>query len=139
MGPPQLRCEFFPLIYLPHLLVLPATFGLCLPMQTYPYFQALYAVSVRQTKGLLTASFRFHLTMDTLAVQLYTSSLPRRVKDFHLLEFTHAGQTSSRGRAIFPYSPRAQRAASAAYLICTGLRIKKSRNRRFRDFYELRE
>ena len=34
---------------------------------------ALYAISVRQTRGLLTASFRFHLTMDTLAVQLYTS------------------------------------------------------------------
>ena len=31
------------------------------------------AISVRQVKGLLTASFRFHLTMDTLAVQLYPS------------------------------------------------------------------
>ena len=31
------------------------------------------AISVRQVKGLLTASFRFHLTMDTLAVQLCAS------------------------------------------------------------------
>jgi hypothetical protein len=30
----------------------------------------LYAVSVRQTSVLLTASFRFHLAMDTLAVRL---------------------------------------------------------------------
>ena len=28
---------------------------------------ALYAVSVRQAENLLPASFRFHLTMDTLA------------------------------------------------------------------------
>ena len=34
---------------------------------------ALYVISVRRTRDLLTASFRFHLTMDTLAVRLYTS------------------------------------------------------------------
>ena len=34
---------------------------------------ALYVISVRRTRNLLTTSFRFHLTMDTLAVQLYTS------------------------------------------------------------------
>ena len=80
MRPPRLRCTLFPLIYPPHLLVLPATFGLHLLLQTYPYFRALYVISVRRTKSLLTASFRFHLTMDTLAVRLYTSSLPRRVR-----------------------------------------------------------
>ena len=81
MRPPRLRCTLFPLIYPPHLLVLPATLGLHLFWQTYPYFRALYVISVRRTKSLLTASFRFHLTMDTLAVLLYTSSLPRRVLD----------------------------------------------------------
>ena len=91
--PPRLRCALFPLIYPPHLLVLPATFGLHLFEQTYPYFRALYVISVRRTKGLPTASFRFHLTMDTLAVQLYTSSLPRRVRDFHPLERAHGAQT----------------------------------------------
>ncbi|HCJ08204.1 MAG TPA: hypothetical protein DHV96_07545 [Lachnospiraceae bacterium] len=65
-------------------------------MQTYPYFRALYVISVRRTKSLLTASFRFHLTMDTLAVQLYTSSLPRRVRDFHPLERAHGAQTNRR-------------------------------------------
>jgi len=30
----------------------------------------LYAVSVRQTSALPSASFRFHLAMDTLAVRL---------------------------------------------------------------------
>ena len=38
-------------------------------------------------------SFRFHLTMDTLAVQLYTSLLPRRIRDFHPLERAHGAQT----------------------------------------------
>ncbi len=65
--PPRLRCALFPLTYPPHLLVLPATFGLHLFWQTYPYFRALYVIPVRRTRGLPTASFRFHLTMDTLA------------------------------------------------------------------------
>lgn len=95
--PPRLRCALFPLTYPPHLLVLPATFGLHLFWQTYPYFRALYVISVRRTKGLPTASFRFHLTMDTLAVQLYTSSLPRRVRDFHPLERAHGAQTKKTG------------------------------------------
>ena len=96
MRPPRLRCALFPLIYPPHLLVLPATFGLHLFGQTYPYFRALYVISVRRTKSLLTASFRFHLTMNTLAVQLYTSSLPRRVRDLHPLERAHGAQTQQR-------------------------------------------
>ena len=91
--PPRLRCALFSLIYLPHLLVLPATFGLHRLQPTYPYFPALYVVPVRQAKGLLTASFRFHLTMDTLAVQLCTSSLPTRTRDFHPLERAHGAQT----------------------------------------------
>ena len=94
MRPPRLRCTLFPLIYPPHLLVLPATFGLHLHLQTYPYFRALYVISVRRTKSLLTASFRFHLTIDTLAVRLYTSSLPRRVRDLHPLERAHGAQTN---------------------------------------------
>ena len=91
--PPRLRCALFPLIYLPHLLVLPATFGLHHFEPTYPYFPALYVVPVRQAKGLPTASFGFHLTMNTLAVQLCTSSLPTRTRDFHPLEHTHGAQT----------------------------------------------
>ena len=93
MRPPRLRCTLFPLIYPPHLLVLPATLGLHLFWQTYPYFRALYVISVRRTKSLPTASFRFHLTMNTLAVQLYTSSLPRCVRDLHPLERAHGART----------------------------------------------
>lgn len=66
MRPPRLRCTLFPLIYPPHLLVLPATLGLHLFWQTYPYFRALYVISVRRTRDLLTTFFRFHLTMDLL-------------------------------------------------------------------------
>jgi hypothetical protein len=43
----------------------------------------LYPLAVRQTSALPTASFRFHLTMDTLAVQL-TLPLAGCVEDFHL-------------------------------------------------------
>ena len=102
MRPPRLRCALFPLIYPPHLLVLPATFGLHLLWQTYPHFRALYVFSVRRTKSLPATSFRFHLTMDTLVVQLYTSSLPRRVRDFHPLERAHGAQTKKRRRVLSP-------------------------------------
>ena len=91
--PPRLRCVLFPSMHLPHLLVLPTTFGLQCLLPPYPHFRALYAVPVRQVRGLLTASFRFHLTMDTLAVRLCTSSLSTRTRDFHPLENAHAGQT----------------------------------------------
>ena len=94
--PPRLRRALFPLIYLPHLLVLPATFGLHRFWPTYPYFPALYVVPVRQAKGLPTASFRFHLTMNTLAVRLCTSSLPTRTRDFHPLERAHGAQTQKK-------------------------------------------
>jgi len=43
----------------------------------------LYPLAVRQTSALPTASFRFHLTMDTLAVWL-TLPLAGCVEDFHL-------------------------------------------------------
>ena len=94
--PPRLRCGLFPSIYLPHLLVLPATFGLQRLLPPYPYFPALYVVPVRQARGLPSASSRFHLTMDTLAVQLCASSLPTRTRDFHPLESAHVGRTKSR-------------------------------------------
>ena len=43
----------------------------------------LYAISVRQASALPAASFRFHLTMDTLAVRL-TVPPAGPVEDFHL-------------------------------------------------------
>src|SRR5262249_21368470 len=43
----------------------------------------LYAISVRRASALPAASFRFHLTMDTLAVRL-TIPPVGLVEDFHL-------------------------------------------------------
>ena len=52
-------------------------------------------IPVRRFKSLPTAAFRSHLAVDTLAVQLYTSSLSRRVRDLHPLERAHGAQTKS--------------------------------------------
>ncbi|WP_207910332.1 hypothetical protein, partial [Anseongella ginsenosidimutans] len=46
---------------------------------------ALYAIPVRQANALPSASFRFHLAMDTLAARL-TVPLTGPVEDFHLRE-----------------------------------------------------
>jgi len=95
--PPRLRCTLFPLIYPPHLLdsYKRQLYGFILFSRLTKQNLALYVISVRRTKSLPTASFRFHLTIDTLAVQLYTSSLSRRVRDFHPLERAHGAQTKN--------------------------------------------
>ena len=116
MRPPRLRCGLFPSMYLPHLLVLPATFGLQRFQPPYPYFPALYVVSVRQVRGLPTASSRFHLTMDTLAVQLCASSLPTRTRDFHPLEPAHGRRTE---KSADPHS-------ALFYMIPTAMRQRKA-------------
>ena len=97
MRPPRLRCTLFPLIYPPHLLgsYKRQLYGFVLFSRLTKRNLASYVISVRQTKSLLTASFRFYLTIDTLAVQLYTSLSPRRVRDFHPLERAHGAQTKS--------------------------------------------
>ena len=92
MKPPQLRCILFPSMYLRHLLVLPATFGLQCLLPPYPYFRALYAVPVRQVRGLLTSSFRFRLTEDTLAFG-YILPTTGRIPDLHRLETCAARRT----------------------------------------------
>ena len=45
-----------------------SSIGLQFVWQPYPLKTALYAVSVRQTRGLPPTSFRFHLTVDTLVL-----------------------------------------------------------------------
>ena len=47
---------------------------------------AIYVLAVRQASALPAASFRFHLAVDTLAVQL-TVLLIKPVEDFHLQVF----------------------------------------------------
>ena len=98
MRPPRLRCTLFSLIYPPHLLgsYKRQLYGFVLFSRLTKRNLASYVISVRRTKSSLTASFRFYLTIDTLAVQLYTSLSPRRVRDFHPLERAHGAQTKIR-------------------------------------------
>lgn len=51
-----------------------------------------HAVPVRKVSGLLTASFRFHLAVDTLAFS-YALGATSCARDFHPLEHAHAGRT----------------------------------------------
>lgn len=92
---PRIRCTPFPSIHLLHLLgsYKWQLYGFVLYGRLTKQSPALYAVSVRQARGLLTASFRFFLAEDTLAVQLYASSLPRRIRDFHPLGRAHGAHT----------------------------------------------
>jgi len=72
-------------------------------LQPRPLCPALYAISVRRLGTLPAASFRFHLTMDTLAVRL-TLPTTKRVVDFHHQAIAHGGRTASDGEAV-PASP----------------------------------
>lgn len=58
------------------------SFGLCELFASSSSIHASYVVSVRRPSGLLSASFRFYLTADTLAVQLMIP-LTRLIRDFH--------------------------------------------------------
>lgn len=51
-------------------------------MASLPGMQAWYAVPVRQASALLSASFRFLLTVDTLAARLMVP-LNRPIADLH--------------------------------------------------------
>ncbi len=63
-------CHLHP-IYPPHLLLhLPGDYWALDLVASSPRCSGLYAVAVRRAGTLLTASFGFHLTMDTLAVRL---------------------------------------------------------------------
>ena len=68
-----------------------------------PSCKTLYVISVRQTRDLPVvslfphpASFRFHLTMDTLAFG-YILPTTRRIRDLHPLETCAAGRTQNKG------------------------------------------
>ena len=52
------------------------------------------AVPVRRTNGLPRASFRFHLTMDTLAFGYALGAIPC-ARDFHPLDCAHAWHTTT--------------------------------------------
>ena len=60
-----------------------------------------FMISVRQVKVLPPASFRFHLTMDTLALG-YSLPATGRLRDFHPLEYAPAGRTTKSRRTERP-------------------------------------
>ena len=68
-------------------------------LQAYPLMSALYVISVRRLRALPTASFRFHLTLNTLAVQL-TLPTTKRVVDFHHQAIAHGGRTTKKPSLI---------------------------------------
>ena len=85
--------RFFPSIYLPHLSrMIPCSYWASACVAVLPSCGTLYVVSVRQARGLPVvslfphpASFRFHLTTDTLAFG-YVLPATGRIRVFHPLE-----------------------------------------------------
>ena len=73
-------------------------------MQSRPLCPALYAISVRRLRTLPTASFRFYLSVDTLAVRL-TLPTTKRVVDFHHQAIAHGGRTKQKS-LILPVKSR---------------------------------
>ena len=92
--------RFFPSIYLPHLLcTIPCSYWASACLAVLPSCATLYVISVRQARGLPAvslfphpASFRFHLTMDTLTFG-YILPATGRIRVFHPLETCAAGRT----------------------------------------------
>lgn len=98
------------------------------------------AVPVRRTNGLPRASFRFHLTMDTLAFGYALGAIPC-ARDFHSLDCAHAWHTKKAlrtdvvRRAFFPCvrsrgfrrSPRELIGRSMGLKIRSGSRVRRRR------------
>ena len=90
-------------IYLPHLFrMIPCSYWALTCCAALPSCKTLYVISVRQTRDLPVvslfphpASFRFHLTMDTLAFG-YILPTTRRIRDLHPLETCAAGRTQKK-------------------------------------------
>ena len=61
---------------------------------------SLYTVPVRQARGLPPASFRFHLTVDTLAFGCIFPAAGQ-IPDFHRLETCAAGRTMRKAMPSF--------------------------------------
>ncbi len=64
------------------------------------YLPVWYVISVRLIEVFSTAFFKFHFTMDTFAVQMYISLLPKYIRNFYPLKYIHGTQAKS-GYAVF--------------------------------------
>ena len=100
--------RFFLSIYLPHLFrMIPCSYWASACCAVLPSYETLYVISVRQTRDLPVvslfphpASFRSHLTMDTLAFG-YILPTTGRIPDLHRLETCAAGRTHKKIPEIF--------------------------------------
>ena len=92
--PPQIRAKLsiLCLLHLHHPFRI--AIGLQFVLKPYPQVHALYEDSVRQTRYLPPASFRFHLTIDTLALG-YAIPAIRARSDLHPLANAHAERTKN--------------------------------------------
>ena len=94
---------FFRSIYLSHLsYMIPCSYWASACLAVLPSCITLYEISVRQTRDLPVvslfphpASFRFHLTMDTLAFG-YILPITGRIRDFNPLETCAARRTTQK-------------------------------------------
>ena len=87
------KSAIFLSIYPPHLHeIISSSYRTLTCLAALSLFHALYVISVRRTRDLPTASFRFHLTMDTLAFG-YILPTTGRIQDLHLLETCAARRT----------------------------------------------
>ena len=92
--------RFFLSIHLPHLsCMIPCSYRASTWIAVLPSYITFYEISVRQTRDLPVvslfphpASFRFHLTMDTLAFG-YILPTTGRIRDFNTLETCAARRT----------------------------------------------
>ena len=97
--------RFFLSIHLPHLSRrIPCSYWALTWVAVLPSCITLYEISVRQTRDLPVvslfphpASFRFHLTMDTLAFG-YILPTTGRIRDFNPLETCAARRTAHKKR-----------------------------------------
>src|SRR5690554_531385 len=81
--PPRVRRATFTLIPAAFTTAAPCKYRALKIVDSSPTAAASYAISVRQVSALPSASFRFHLAMDTLAVRLVVP-LAGPTEDLHL-------------------------------------------------------
>lgn len=99
--------RFFLSIHLPHLsYLIPCSYWASTCIAALPSCMTLYEISVRQTRDLPVvslfphpASFRFHLTVDTLAFG-YILPTTGRIRDFNPLETCAAGRTTKKSAQL---------------------------------------
>ena len=79
------------------------------------------AVPVRRTNGLPRASFRFHLTMDTLAFGYALGAIPC-ARDFHPLDCAHAWHTKQTPDSAYCQASYYGKRAVLAFMLDAALR-----------------